>query len=114
MFLTTWKPNKDFNRTAAELRARKLMTSERAKEVIGSERPSTGVEWLTAAEKKATSKPSVKLMAERHEPDRCGHRHLAMGRQERSILGWGGNQTFFSTFTDTAPYKVHDYVSLSK
>ncbi|MGO2123718.1 hypothetical protein [Glutamicibacter arilaitensis] len=67
--MTAWNPNKDFNRTAAELRARRLMTSERAKEVIAPERPTTGVEWLTAAEKKATSKPTVKLMTDHHEQD---------------------------------------------
>ncbi|ALD65342.1 hypothetical protein AFL94_17045 [Arthrobacter sp. LS16] len=55
--------------TAAELRARPLMTPERAKEVIAPERPATGVEWLTAAEKNATSKPTVKLMTEHHEQD---------------------------------------------
>lgn len=67
--MTTWNPSKDFNRTAAELCARSLMTPERAKEVIAPERPATGVEWLTAAEKNATSKPTAKLMTEHREQD---------------------------------------------
>lgn len=110
--MTTWNPNKDFNRTAAEMRARKLMTSERAKKVIAPERPATGVEWLTAAEKKATSKPTVKLMTEHHEQDTVA---VTATWQWVSKNGdsWAGEgkQTFYFTFTDTEPYKIRDYVS---
>jgi hypothetical protein len=59
--MTTWTPAKDLNRTAAELRARELMTTERAKAVTAPERPATGTEWLEAAERGATSVPTVKL-----------------------------------------------------
>ncbi|MGP5581788.1 hypothetical protein [Glutamicibacter arilaitensis] len=110
--MTTWDPNKDFNRTAAEMRARKLMTSERAKEVIAPERPATGVEWLTAAEKKATSKPTVKLMTEHHEQDTVAITATWqwVTKDGESWAG-EGKQTFFFTFTDTEPYKIRDYVS---
>lgn len=110
--MTTWDPTKDFNRTAAELRARTLMTPERAKEVIAPERPATGVEWLTAAEKKATSKPTVKLMTEHHEEDT-----IAVTATWQWVTkngeSWAGDgkQTFYFTFTDAEPYKIRDYVS---
>ncbi|WP_417374327.1 hypothetical protein [Glutamicibacter protophormiae] len=110
--MTTWNPTKDFNRTAAELRARPLMTPERAKEVIAPERPATGVEWLTAAEKNATSKPTVKLMTEHHEQNT-----IAVTATWQWVTkdgeSWAGEgkQTFFFTFTDTEPYKIRDYVS---
>ena len=65
--MTTWNPAKDFNRTDAEMRARKLMTADRAKEVIAPERPATGEEWLNAAAKKATSQPTVKIETAHHE-----------------------------------------------
>ncbi|QCU79616.1 hypothetical protein E7744_14970 (plasmid) [Citricoccus sp. SGAir0253] len=59
--MTTWTPAEDHNRTAAEQRARHLMTSQRAKAVIAPERPATGSEWLEAAERGATSSPTVEL-----------------------------------------------------
>lgn len=110
--MTTWNPNKDFNRTAAELRARKLMTKERAEQVIAPERPATGVEWLTAAEKKATSKPTVKLMTDHHEQDTVAVTAIWqwVTKDGKSWAG-EGKQTFFFTFTDTEPYKIRDYVS---
>ncbi|MGO2070171.1 hypothetical protein [Glutamicibacter arilaitensis] len=110
--MTTWNPNKDFNRTAAEMRARKLMTPERAKEVIAPERPATGVEWLTAAEKKATSKPTVKLMTDHHEQDTVAVT-VTWQWVTKDGESWAGEgkQTFFFTFTDTEPYKIRDYVS---
>jgi len=110
--MTTWDPTKDFNRTAAELRARTLMTDERAKEVFAPERPATGVEWLTAAEKKATSKPTVKLMTEHHEQDTVAVVATWQWVTEEGESWAGeGKQTFFFTFTDTEPYKIRDYVS---
>ena len=110
--MTTRDPNKDFNRTAAEMRARKLMTSERAKEVIAPERPATGVEWLTAAEKKVTSKPTLKLMTEHHEQDTVAITATWqwVTKDGESWAG-EGKQTFYFTFTDTEPYKIRDYVS---
>ncbi|MFC4431041.1 hypothetical protein [Citricoccus alkalitolerans] len=59
--MTTWTPDEDLNRTAAELRARPLMTKDRAVVVIAPERPATGAEWLEAAERGATSVPNVEL-----------------------------------------------------
>lgn len=110
--MTTWDPNKDFNRTAAELRARKLMTPERAKEVIAPERPATGVEWLTAAEKKATSQPTVKLMSEHHEQNTIAVTATWQWvTQDGESWAGDGKQTFFFTFTDSKPYKIRDYVS---
>ena len=110
--MTTWDPTKDFNRTAAEMRARKLMTRERAKEVIAPERPATGAEWLTAAEKKATSKPTVKLMTEHHEQDTVAITATWqwVTKDGESWAG-EGKQTFYFTFTETEPYKIRDYVS---
>ena len=110
--MTTWDPNKDFNRTAAELRARKLMTKERAEEVIAPERPAAGVEWLNAAGKEATSKPTVKLETHHHEQDT-----VAVTATWQWITkdgeSWAGEgkQTFFFTFTEEEPYKIRDYVS---
>lgn len=59
--MTTWTPAEDFNRTAAENRARDLMTKERAEHVIAPERPTTGQAWNQAAEHNATSIPQVVL-----------------------------------------------------
>lgn len=58
--MTTWDPNEDFNRTAAEMRARDLMTEELADSITAPERPATGSEWLDAAAAGATSQPTVK------------------------------------------------------
>lgn len=110
--MTTWDPNKDFNRTEAEKRARKLMTDERAKQVIAPERPATGEEWLNAAAKKATSKPSVKVMTEHHEKDsiavKATWQWVTKGGES-----WAGEEstTFYFTFTDKAPYKIRDYTA---
>ncbi|PRZ12080.1 hypothetical protein BCL67_1251, partial [Nesterenkonia sandarakina] len=57
--MTTWDPNEDFNRTAAEMRAADLMTEELADSITAPERPATGAEWLDAAEAGATSQPTA-------------------------------------------------------
>jgi hypothetical protein len=59
--MTTWTPAQDLNRTAAEQRAAHLMTEDRAARVIAPERPATGTEWLEAADRGATSVPTVEL-----------------------------------------------------
>lgn len=59
--MTTWNPAVDLNRTSAEMRARHLMTEERAEQVIAPERPATGAEWLEAAHQNATSVPTLEL-----------------------------------------------------
>lgn len=110
--MTTWNPAKDFNRTAAEMRARKLMTAERAKEVIAPERPATGEEWLNAAAKKATSQPNVKIETAHHEQD-----SIAVNATWQWVTAngetWAGEEktTFFFTFTDKAPYQIRDYTT---
>lgn len=58
--MTTWDPNEDFNQTAAEMRAADFMTEELADSITAPERPTTGTEWLEAAEAGATSQPTVK------------------------------------------------------
>ncbi|MGO2031844.1 MAG: hypothetical protein ACTH2A_12930 [Glutamicibacter ardleyensis] len=110
--MTTWDPTKDFNRTEAEKRARKLMTDERAKQVIAPERPATGEEWLNAAAKKATSKPSVKIMTEHHEKDSIAVKATWQWVTDGGE-SWAGEEstTFFFTFTDKAPYKIRDYTA---
>ncbi len=57
--MTTWDPNEDFNQTAAEMRAGDLMTEELAESITAPERPTTGEEWLNAAEAGATSQPTA-------------------------------------------------------
>jgi hypothetical protein len=110
--MTTWNPAKDFNRTDAEMRARKLMTPERAKEVIAPERPATGEEWLNAAAKKATSQPNVKIESAHHEQD-----SIAVNATWQWVTADGeswageGKTTFFFTFTDKAPYQIRDYTA---
>lgn len=110
--MTTWNPAKDFNRTDAEMRARKLMTAERAKEVIAPERPATGEEWLNAAAKKATSQPNVKIESAHHEQD-----SIAVNATWQWVTADGetwageGKTTFFFTFTDKAPYQIRDYTA---
>lgn len=110
--MTTWNPAKDFNRTDAEMRARKLMTAERAKEVIAPERPATGEEWLDAAAKKATSQPSVKIESAHHEQN-----SIAVNATWQWVSADGetwageGKTTFFFTFTDKAPYQIRDYTA---
>lgn len=59
--MTTWDPNEDFNQTAAELRAADMVTHELADEIVAPERPTTGTEWLEAAEANATSEPTVEV-----------------------------------------------------
>lgn len=113
--MTTWNPTKDFNRTDAEMRARKLMTAERAKEVIAPERPATGEEWLNAAAKKATSQPNVKIETAHHEQN-----SIAVNATWQWVTADGetyageGKTTFFFTFTDKAPYQIRDYTASSQ
>ena len=113
--MTTWNPAKDFNRTDAEMRARKLMTAERAKEVSAPERPATGEEWLNAAAKKATSQPNVKIETAHHEQN-----SIAVNATWQWVTADGetyageGKTTFFFTFTDKAPYQIRDYTASSQ
>lgn len=58
--MSTWNPAKDTTRTAAELRARHLMTEDRAADVEEPERGSGGAEWIAAEQAGATSVPEVR------------------------------------------------------
>lgn len=113
--MTTWNPAKDFNRTDAEMRARKLMTAERAKEVIAPERPATGEEWLNAAAKKATSQPNVKIESAHHEQNSIAvNATWQWITADDETYAGDGKTTFFFTFTDKAPYKIRDYTASSQ
>lgn len=59
--MTTWTPTEDDTETAAELRARDLMTHERAAQVVEPERPTRGTDWNEAHATNATSTPKVEL-----------------------------------------------------
>src|SRR5699024_445287 len=60
--MTTWTPRQDTTATAAEKRATKYMTDERAEKVLAPQRPTTGEQWLQAAEQNATSEPQVEIL----------------------------------------------------
>lgn len=60
--MTTWDPAKDVDETASEGRAMKLMTPERAKQVIVSDRGTSDPQWTDAAAEGWTSEPIVTLV----------------------------------------------------
>lgn len=60
--MTTWDPAKDLDETASEGRAMKLMTPERAKQVIVSDRGTSDPQWTDAAAEGWTSEPIVTLV----------------------------------------------------
>lgn len=60
--MTTWDPQEDTTATAAEKRAVEYMTEERAEQVVAPQRPTTGEQWLRAAEENATSEPQVEIL----------------------------------------------------
>lgn len=59
--MTTWNPSEDLTRTDAELRARHLMSQERAAAITAPQRPASGADWLAAAQADATSSPTVEI-----------------------------------------------------
>ncbi|WP_143109523.1 hypothetical protein [Micrococcus terreus] len=59
--MTTWNPSEDMTRTDAELRARHLMSQERAAAITAPQRPASGADWLAAAQAGATSSPTVEI-----------------------------------------------------
>jgi|SRR5699024_8942868 len=59
--MTTWTPSEDDTQTAAELRARHLMTDEAASRVQEPERSSGGDDWRRARDTNATSRPQVEI-----------------------------------------------------
>src|SRR5699024_2736624 len=60
--LTIWTTLQDATTTAAEKRATKYMTDERAEKVPAPQPPTTGEQWLQAAEQNATSEPQVEIL----------------------------------------------------
>lgn len=59
--MTTWTPTNDDTQTAAELRARHLMTDEAANRIAEPEREPGGTDWRRARETNATSQPAVEI-----------------------------------------------------
>lgn len=110
--MTTWTPEKDLNRTAAELRARELMTAERAAAVTAPQRPSAGTEWLDAAARGARSVPTVEL---NHATE-----HSQTGVSVTATWTWdspdgsdipaeSGTQPRIYYFEFTEENEIHDY-----
>lgn len=111
--MSTWTPGKDENRTASELRARELMTKERAAKVIAPARPATGDEWRRAYQTKATSVPSVELATDEHGSQE-GLTVAVTARwtwktPDGESFPADGYRRYYFTFTDEAPYKIRDY-----
>lgn len=112
--MTTWNARKDFNQTASELRARHLMIPARAKQVQAPKRPVTGPEWLTAAERNATSKPTLELnKAIESDPDHPTISVIATWRWEspnHNDLVSDERRVFFYTCTrHNGQLKINDY-----
>lgn len=66
--MTTWNPREDHTQTAAELRARHLMTDELADSIQEPERSTGGADWRQAREAGATSTPLVEVTEGTHGP----------------------------------------------
>ena len=109
--MTTWTPAKDATRTEAELRARHLMTPERAAKVITPERPSTGAEWTAAAKDEATSAPVVTLNDRADVPGVAVRATWSWKRPDGSALPRAGKPIRYYTFTfdPDDPTKINDY-----
>jgi hypothetical protein len=110
--MTTWTPATDHNRTAAEQRARHLMTAQRAQTVIAPERPATGTEWLEAADRGATSAPTVELNYATELTD-TGVSVIATWTWDSpdgsDIPAEPGTQPRIYYFEFTQENKIHDY-----
>lgn len=59
--MTTWNPREDDTQTAAELRARHLMTEETASRIQEPQRSPGGEDWRKARDTHATSTPHVEI-----------------------------------------------------
>lgn len=112
--MTTWTPAKDFNRTAAEQRASHLMTGQRAQEIMVPERPASGVQWLQAAQKQATSQPRISLEEEHHATDTMAVVSTWQWITPDGESFAGESYLFHFTFTDEKPYKIRDYTYSSR
>lgn len=109
--MTTWTPAKDATRTEAELRARHLMTPERAAKVITPERPSAGAEWTAAAKDEATSAPVVTLNDRADVPGVAVRATWSWKRPDGTALPRTSTplRYYSFTFSDTDPTKIQDY-----
>ena len=109
--MTTWTPDKDATQTHAELRARHLMTDERAARVIAPQRPSSGAEWTDAAEAEATSEPVVTLNTQADTPGVAVRATWSWKRPDGSALPRTSKPIRYYTFTfsESEPTKIADY-----
>ena len=109
--MTTWTPDKDATQTHAELRARHLMTAERAARVITPERPSSGAEWTAAAKEKATSEPVVSLNTQADTPGVAVRASWSWKRPDGSPLPRTSKPIRYYTFVfdEKEPTKIADY-----
>lgn len=112
--MTTWNARGDFNQTSSELRARHLMVPDRAAQVQAPERPATGSEWLTAAERHATSEPTLELnKAIESDPDHPTISVIATWRWKapgHNDLVSPERRAFFFTCTEhNGQLKINDY-----
>lgn len=109
--MSTWTPSKDDTRTDAELRARHLMTAERAAKVVAPERPAGGAEWIEAAQEDATSVPAATLNDRADSPGVAVRVTWSWQRPDGSALPRPNIPLRYYTFTfsDTEPTKISDY-----
>ena len=109
--MTTWNPAEDATQTHAELRARHLMTDERAARVITPERTSSGAEWTAAAEEHATSEPVVSLNTQADTPGVAVRATWSWKRPDGTALPRTSTplRYYSFTFSDTDPTKIQDY-----
>ena len=109
--MTTWTPDKDATQTHAELRARHLMTAERAARVIAPERASSGAEWTAAAKEKATSEPVVSLNTQADTPGVAVRASWSWKRPDGSPLPRTSKPIRYYTFVfdEKEPTKIADY-----
>lgn len=109
--MTTWNPAEDATQTHAELRARHLMTDERAARVTTPERPSSGAEWTAAAKEHATSEPVVSLNTQADTPGVAVRATWSWKRPDGSALPRAGKPIRYYTFTfdPDDPTKINDY-----
>lgn len=116
--MSTWTPGQDLNWTDSELRARDLMTEEKAAQVVAPERPASGPEWHEAAEEGATSVPRVvqnldfDLPAQTEEDKEALviSMDVSWTWETSEARAWpGSSRTYYFSFTDTEPYKIAGY-----
>lgn len=109
--MTTWTPREDTTQTAAELRARHLMTDETASRIQEPQRSPGGDDWRQARETNATSTPHVELA----EGTETGY--VTVHARWRWVEGNGTNswwpnerRAYHFTFTEeNGELKIADY-----